>query len=136
MIFTYSEAIAPSSILAGWTSGSAAIRVRVNNNGTSDSMEFYDAANSTPLGLLASGTSLLINTDHVSAASLFNGTISRSGSTVTVTIGSMVSGALTATPTGKIAMVWKSSSQAASLATDKPVLPGTITESDLQDIDF
>ena len=53
--------------------------VRVNNTGTADSMEFYDAANTTPLGLLASGTTLAINIDHVTAATLFNATISRSG---------------------------------------------------------
>ena len=72
----------PSSILSGWTGAApAAMRVRVNNPGTADSMEFYDAANTTALGLLASGTTLAINIDHVSAATLFNATISRSGAT-------------------------------------------------------
>ncbi|HET8949162.1 MAG TPA: Ig-like domain-containing protein [Solirubrobacteraceae bacterium] len=136
VVFTYSEAINPSSILAGWTTGTAAIRVRVNNTGGSDSMEFYDAANTTPLGLLAAGTALSINIDHVTAPTLFNGTIARSGSTVTVTIGSLISGAVTANPKGKNAMVWQTNSQATSLATGKPVLPQTITESGASDIDF
>jgi chitinase len=136
VVFSFSEAISPSSILAGWTTGTASIRVRVNNNGTTDSMAFYDAANTTPLGLLASGTALSINIDHVTAPTLFNGTISRSGSTVTVTIGSLISGAVTANPKGKNAMVWQSSSQATSLATGKPVLPQTVTESGAADIDF
>src|SRR5215216_4281735 len=136
VIFTYSEAISPTSILVGWTTGTAAARVRVNNNGTSDSMEFYDAANTTPLGLLATGTTLSINIDHVTAPTLFNGTISRSGSTITVTIGSLISGAATTLPKGKNAMVWQAGSQATSLATGKPVLPATLTESGGADIDF
>jgi len=136
VIFTYSEAISPTSILAGWTTGTAAARVRANNNGTSDSMEFYDAANTTPLGLLATGTTLSINIDHVTAPTLFNGTISRSGSTITVTIGSLISGAATTLPKGKNAMVWQAGSQATSLATGKPVLPATLTESGGADIDF
>jgi hypothetical protein len=134
--FTYSEAINPASILAGWNGSSTAIRVRVNNGGTSDSMEFYDAANTTSLGLLASGTALAINIDHVTAATLFNATIARSGSTVTVTIGSLISGAVTSLPKGKNAMVWQTGSQATSLATGKPVLPATVTESGATDLDF
>ena len=134
--FTYSEAIAPASILAGWNGSSTAIRVRANNAGTSDSMEFYDAANTTALGLLASGTSLAINIDHVTAPTVFNATIARSGATVTVTLGSLISGAVTAMPKGKNAMIWQTSSQATSSATGKPVLPTTVTESGASDLDF
>ena len=66
-------------------------------------MEFYDAANTTPLGLLATGTALSINIDHVTAPTVFNATIVRSGSTFTVTIGSLISGAVTTSPKGKTA---------------------------------
>ena len=76
VIFTYSAAITPSSILSGWSGAApAAIRVRVNNNGATDSMEFYDAANTTPLGLLATGTSLSIYLDYVTGPTVFNATI-------------------------------------------------------------
>ena len=137
VIFTYSAAIAPSSILSGWSGAApAAIRVRVNNSGTADSMEFYDAANTTPLGLLASGTTLAINIDHVSAATLFNATIARSGSTFTVTIGSLISGAVTTAPKGKTPMVWQPSSQATSQATGISVWPTTVTETGTSDNDF
>ena len=93
-------------------------RVRVNNNGTTDSMEFYDAANTTPLGLTRPGTTLAINIDHVSgrpASSTRRS--SRSDRTITVTIGSLISGAVTTRPKGKNDMVWQTSSQATSLAT-------------------
>jgi len=53
-----------------------------------------------------------------------------------VTIGSLISGAVTATPKGKNAMVWQTSSQATSLAAGKPVLPTTVTESGASDVDF
>jgi hypothetical protein len=112
------------------------MRVRVNNPGTADTMEFYDAANTTPLGLLATGTALSINIDHVTAPSVFNATIVRSGSNITVTIGSLISGAVTSNPKGKNAMVWQTSSQATSLANGKPVLPATVTESGATDLDF
>jgi hypothetical protein len=137
VIFTYSAAITPSSILAGWSGAApAAIRVRVNNNGPADSMEFYDAANTTSLGLLSSGTTLSINIDHVTASSLFNATISRSGATFTVTIGSLISGAVTTNPKGKSPMVWLTSSQATSQATGIPVFPTTVTETGANDNDF
>ena len=135
--FTYSAAIAPGSILPGWSGASpAAIRVRVNNSGTSDSLELYDAANTAPLGLLAAGTALAINIDHVTAPTLFNATIARSGSTFTVTLGSLISGAVTSAPKGKSAMVWRTSSRATAATGGKPVFATTVTESGGSDLDF
>ena len=137
LVFTYSAAIAPSSVLAGWNGAApAAMRVRVNNSGTSDSMEFYDAANTTPLGLLATGTVLSINIDYVTGPTVFNATIARSGSTFTVTIGSLISGAVTTSPKGKTPMAWQPSSQATSQATGIAVWPTTVTESGASDNDF
>ena len=101
----------PRSSPAG-TAASTAIRVRVANNGATDSMEFYDAANTTALGLLKAGTALAIEADYVTGASLFSATIVRSGSTVTVTIGSLISGAVTTKARGKSPMTWQTSSQA------------------------
>jgi chitinase len=135
VVFTYSTTMDPNSILAGWSGASAPIKVRVNNGGTSDSMEFYDNTNTTPLGLLATGTALAINIDHVTAPSVFNATIVRSGVNITVTIGSLVSGAVNGSPKGKNAMVWNTSSQAQSTA-GKPTLPTTVTESGASDLDF
>jgi len=137
VVFTYSAAITPSSILPGWNGAApAAIRVRVNNNATTDSMAFYDATNTTPIGLLATGSVLSIYLDYVSGPTVFNATIARSGSTFTVTIGTLVSGAVTATAKGKNDMVWQPSSQATSLATGIAVWPTTVTESGANDNDF
>jgi hypothetical protein len=136
VVFTYSEAIAPSSILAGWNGTSTAIRVRVANNGAADAMEFYNAANTTPLNLLATGTTLSIEADYVTGATQFNATIVRSGSTFVVTIGSLISGAVTTKAKGKTPMTWQANSAATSLATGRPVLPATVTESGAADVDF
>ena len=137
VVFTYSAPITPASILPGWSGAApAAIRVRVNNNGATDSMSFYDAANTTPLGLLAGGTVLNIDLDFVTGPTLFNATIARSASTFTVTIGTLVSGVVTATAKGKNTMVWQPSSQATSLATGIAVWPTTVTETGGSDNDF
>jgi hypothetical protein len=137
VVFSYSAAITPSSILPGWNGAApAAIRVRVANNGTTDSMTFYDAANTTPLGLLATGTVLNISLDYVSGPTVFNATIARSGSTFTVTIGSLISGTVRPSAKGKNDMVWRPSSQATSLATGIAVWPTTVTEGGGNDNDF
>ena len=122
--------------LEGNGAAPAAIRVRVNNNGTTDSMAFYDAANTTPLGLLAAGSVLSIYLDFVTGPTVFNATIARSGSTFTVTIGSLVSGAVTSNAKGKNTMTWQPSSQATSQATGIAVWPAAVTESGGSDNDF
>jgi hypothetical protein len=135
--FSYSAAIKPSSILPGWDGAApASLRMRVNNSGTSDSIELYDAANTTPLGLLASATVLSTNIDYVTGPTVFNATISRSGSTFTVTIGSLISGAVTPSPSGRTTMTWRPSSQATSQATGISVWPTTVSESGASDNDF
>ena len=134
--FTYSEAIDPASIMAGWNGSSAAMRVRVNNPGTADTMEFYDAANTTSLGLLATGTALSINIDHVTAPTVFNATIVRSGVDHHRHDRHADLRRRHLEPQGQDAMVWQTSSQATSLATGKPVLPATVTESGGSDLDF
>jgi chitinase len=135
VIFTYSTTMLPSSILAGWSGASAPVKVRVNNGGTSDSMEFYDSANTTALGLLATGTALQIKIDHVLAPTVFNATIAQSGANITVTIGTKVSGTVNPNPKGKNDMVWQTSSQALSSG-GKPTFPTTVTESGASDLDF
>ena len=135
VVFTYSAQILPSSILAGWNGTATPIKVRVGNAGTTDSMEFYDSANTTALGLLGSGTALTISIDYVNGPTVFNATMAQSGATVTVTIGSLVSGTVVSKPKGTNPMVWQTSSAALGM-TGKPVFPTTVTESGVADNDF
>ena len=67
---------------------------------------------------------------------MFNATIVRSGSTFTVTIGTLISGAVTTKAKGKSPMTWQTNSAATSLANGRPVLPATVTESGALDVDF
>jgi hypothetical protein len=133
--FTYSTTMAPASILAGWSGSSTAIRVRVAENGSADTMTFYDASNTTPLTLLAAGASLGLRANYVSQASVFNATIVRSGSLVTVTIGSLISGSVRSSTSGNNPMTWQTNA-AATDATGRPVYATTVTESGSDDTDF
>jgi hypothetical protein len=127
--------MAPASILTGWNGASTAIRVRVDDAGALDAMEFYDSTNTTPLNLLGSGTTLALNADYVSQATLFNATIVRSGSDVTVTIGSLVSGAVQTNVNTKATLTWTPSS-AATDTTGKRLYPAAVSESGMSDRDF
>jgi Bacterial Ig-like domain/Bacterial Ig domain len=112
---TYSEAIAPASILSGWTGSSQAIRVYVNDGGTVDTMDFRNSTGATRLNLVNSSTDLSLGRDYVSNATQFNATIAMSGSTVTVTLGTKISGTLkTVATTGTL--TWRPSASALDLA--------------------
>ena len=63
-------------------------------------------------------------TPHLPAVQL----VSRVAPNVTVTLGSLISGAVTSNPKGKNAMAWQTSSQATSLATGKPVVISPLPE--------
>jgi hypothetical protein len=134
--FTYSTTMSPASILPGWSgSPGTAIRVRVTENGSADNMTFYDASNTTPLSLLATGTNLTLRANYVSQSSVFNATIARSGSVITVTIGTLVSGAVRWSTSGTNAMTWQTNA-AATDTSGRPVYATTVTESGSGDTDF
>jgi hypothetical protein len=103
--YTFSEPIDPQSILAGWTGAATNVVVRVND-GNPDTVTIFNAANTTQLPL---GSVSLVRSDYVSANRTFgaSGTASsmvRSGSTITITLGTQ-SGAGT-TAGGTAFMTW------------------------------
>ena len=135
LTFTWSEPMAPASILAGWAGGTQNIRVRVNNVGTTDTLDLYNAAGTTKLNVVAATQALRLQADWVSATADFNATMTMSGNSVAVTIGTLISG----TPsTGVITatnMIWNPS----TLATDAVGNPATatiLTETGIVDRDF
>jgi hypothetical protein len=109
---TWTEPIAPASILAGWTGTSQAITVRVRNNASNDEMHFYSGA--TQLNLVLSATDLKLGGNFVSTDAVFNATMSQSGNAITVTLGSLLSGSLSTAVGGN--MTWRPSSAAQDLA--------------------
>ena len=131
---TFSEAMAPASILAGWTGSSQAIRIYVTDGGTIDTMDFRNAAGTTRLNLVNTATDLSLAANFVSASAVFNATMSMSGSGVTVTVGTLISGTVvTSATTAK--MTWRPS-PAATDTSGIAALTTQVTESGAADKDF
>jgi chitinase len=112
---TYSEAIAPASILSGWTGSSQAIRVSVTESGSADKLDFLNSTGATRLNLVNTPTDLNLGGDFVANATTFNATMAMSGSTVTVTLGTRIVGTLR-TVAGNTTMTWRPNAGALDLA--------------------
>jgi chitinase len=133
---TWSEPIAPASVLAGWDGSATAITVRLTNSANNDRMDFYNAANTTRLNLVRTATDLRLARNYVSGAVVLNGTMVRNGNTITVTLGTVVSGgASLATSTATGAIRWRPSASALDVS-GKASSTTTVTESGTADSDF
>jgi len=130
---TWSEPILPASVLAGWTGAAQAIRVSVANNAANDRMDFLNAAGSARLPLVLSATDLRLGGNFVSTAVSFNATMVRSGNTITVTLGSKISGTVVTATIGT--MTWRPSATATD-ATGKASTTTMVTEFGTADRDF
>jgi hypothetical protein len=134
IVLTFSEAMAPGSILAGWTGASTNIVVRVTNNASNDTVNVYNATNTTQLNL---GT-LQSQGNYVSANSTFGAsgtpsTMIMSGVTVTITLGTMAG--TVRTDNNNNIWTWSPSTAATDLS-GNPCEASTATESGTLDVDF
>jgi len=132
---TYSEPIEPGSLLSGWTGATTTVNVRLKNGGAGndgDRLEIWNAAQSAQvqLGSIALGRHDYLNGQPVW---FFPGTMTMSGSTITIVIGGTVSAPDTAT--GSATMVWDPSTAAIDLA-GNALLGNLATESGPLDSDF
>jgi chitinase len=130
---TWSEPIAPASVLAGWTGSSQAVRVRISDVGVSDQMDFLDSSGTTRLNLVSTAADLKLGGNYVTSTTDFNATMTRSGSSVTVTLGSLISGSLATA--GSARMTWLPSAGATDAAAH-PSSTAQVTESGAADVDF
>lgn len=131
---TYSEAMAPASMLSGWTGASQAIRIYVTDGGTVDTMDFRNSTGTTRLNLVNTATDLSLAANFVIASAVFNATMAMSGTVVTITVGSRISGTVT-TSSALAKMTWR----AATASTDVSGLAALntlVTESGTNDRDF
>ncbi len=128
--FSYTEQIDPESILAGWTGASTAITVRFTNSSNNDSVAVWNGANSAQLPV----GSVVLNGNFVSANTVFAGTMMQSGMTITVSLGTMSSGAPLTYPTARN-MVWTPSATATDAA-GNACSTSSRTESGTSDVDF
>ena len=95
-VFTFSEAIDPQSILAGWTGASTTIVVRFTNSGTADTFAIWNAANTAQLNLGSVNTNGdYVNANVTAGASGTASTMVLGSNTITVTIGTLTSGVTT-----------------------------------------
>lgn len=108
--YTFSEAMRASSFLAGWTGASQAISLRLNQGGQ-DTMTVFNAANTAQLPF----GSVRIGRNHVTASAVFNATMTMSGNTIVITLGTQLSGTV-ATSATNVTMRWTPSAAALDLA--------------------
>jgi hypothetical protein len=108
--YTFSEAMSPASILAGWTGAPTTVTVRFTN-GNPDTVTVWDATNTaqTALGSIKTGKK------YVTGLVLFtNSTMTMSGDTIVVTLGTP-NGA-TSAGKGNTILQWTPSTAATDLA--------------------
>jgi hypothetical protein len=134
LVLTYSEQMDANSILSGWTGSSTPVVLRLNT-GTTDTVQIYNAANST---LLPLGTVNLARTDYATSNLTFgaSGTASTmvlSTSAITITLGTPSASATTAA--GTASMIWTPSATAIDRAGNANTT-ATRTESGTADVDF
>lgn len=132
VVYTFSEPIDAQSILPGWNGSSATATVRiVQNTSVGDRIQVWNAANTANSTI---GAVRLGSLDYVTATVSFtNSTIVRTGSTITVTLGTPNG------PTGVVtvagSMRWTPSASALDFA-GNPMPTTNRTESGALDIDF
>jgi hypothetical protein len=129
--FKFSEAMAPASILTGWTGSSTTVDVRINDSGSADTLNVYDSTNVTKLNL----GDVALKANRTSGGARFAATMTLSGSTVTVTLGAAVPGGSTTTVATSTAMVWTPSTSATDLA-GNAMSASAVTETGSTDVDF
>jgi hypothetical protein len=131
--FTYSEQIAPASILAGWNGSSTAVTVRITNSGGNDTLEVWNSGNTALLPL--TGSAVALNGNYVTASAVFTATMARSGAAITVTLGTLSSGTVTTAGGAGATMSWTPSATATDVAGNACTTTAA-NESGTQDKDF
>lgn len=130
---TFSEAVLPATVASGWD-GSAplAVTVDVANPGALDTMTVRNAASTAQLPL---ATSIALGRDVTTTGATFAGTLTRSGSVYTLTLGALGSGSVTAAAATAGTLRW-SPSAAVTDAAGNPAQTTTATEAGAGDADL
>jgi hypothetical protein len=103
--YTFSEPIDPQSILSGWTGAATNVVVRINNTNP-DTVLIYNSTNTVqlPLGSVDLGRNDYVSPNRTFGASGTPSAMARSGSTITITLGTASGSVTTAGGTGT--MTW------------------------------
>jgi hypothetical protein len=135
--FTFSEPIAPASILSGWDGTSTSVVVRIDDFTTTpfDRLTVWNSTDAAQTALTAAN-GVRLGGDYVPASGVkFNATMVMSGSTVTVTFTSVRSGGVNATAALNGTMQWSPSASATDLA-GHAVGTGVVNETGVSDKEF
>lgn len=91
VVFTFSEPIDPTSVLAGWTGAATSVVTRIDDTGFSanDRLSVYNAANAVqlPLGTVNLGSSSYVAANTTFGATGTKSTMVISGNALTITLG-------------------------------------------------
>jgi hypothetical protein len=136
VILTYTEPLEPSTVLAGWDGSATNVVVRMNGGTlTNNVLTVWNAANSSqlPLGSVDLGSGAYAALGATFGASGTPSTIAKSGSTITVTLGtaSLTLSAVLANTT----MKWTPASGPTDIA-GNGISTAQVTESGAGDRDF
>ncbi len=135
LTFTFTEAIDPNSVLAGWTGASTNVVVRIIQGVPHDTFQVWNATNTSQLPL---GTVDLGGTGYVLGTVTFGAlgtpsTMVRTGSTITITLGTASGTVLLAAVPGT--MTWPPSSTPTDAA-GNACSTTTVSESGALDVEF
>jgi chitinase len=135
LTFTWSEPMAPASILSGWTGGAQPIRIRVNDAGTADTLDLYDSSGATKLNVTSAAQALRLNANWVANTVWLDGSMTMTGSGIVVTIGSLVSGTVNSGVTTTANLQWTSTAATTDVAGNSTTV-SVVNETGTTDRDF
>ncbi|HWM11744.1 MAG TPA: hypothetical protein VNO82_20470, partial [Solirubrobacteraceae bacterium] len=131
---TWTEQIAPASVLAGWSGTGQAIVVRIRDNVADDQMDFYATSGGARLNLVLGAADLNLDGNFVTGGDAeFNATMSQSGPSITITLGTKLSGTLATATAGTL--TWRPSNGARDLGNNASSTT-TVTEGGALDVDL
>ncbi len=112
--FTYTQQIAPASILSGWTGASTAVTVQIASGRNGSTLTVSSSNGRTVLPL---ASSVALGGTYVSTGTAsFAATMVQSGASITITLGTLTSGAVSSTPVTGGTVTWTPSATATNLA--------------------
>lgn len=109
---TYSEAINPATIIAGWDGGPGqTVHVRFTHNTNGDRLLVYNASNTATIPL-AAGNGVVLGGEYIAASATYSGSLVATGNGFRVTLVALTSGAARTTAAAAGSMVWTPSNVA------------------------
>jgi hypothetical protein len=135
LTFTWSEPMAPASILSGWSGGAQPIRIRVNDAGGADTLDLYDSTGTTKLNVTSAAQALSLNANWVANTVWLNGSMTMTGNGIVVTMGSLVSGTINTGVTTTANLQWTSTAATTDVAGNSTTV-STVNETGTTDRDF